>query len=100
MGETPKLVNDCVESGVNESMNSEILDQSKSCRGSGELPEWGEVAKEVDRSGVRPGGVGNCNKEPRSPSGPKSTSERDVVFTSGPKSCGSRSWDVRSELGT
>ena len=88
-----------MESGVNESMNSEILDQSKSCGESGELPEWGEVEKEVDRSEAQPEGVGNCNKEPRSPSGPKSTSERDV-FVSGPKSCSSRSWDVRSELGT
>jgi hypothetical protein len=81
-------------------MNSEILDQLKSCGESGKLPEWGEVAKEVDRLGVWPGGVGKCSKEPRSPSGAKSTSGRDVVFASGPKSCGSRSWDVRSELGT
>jgi len=51
-GETPELVNDCVESGVNESMNSVILDKSKSCRGNGELHGWGEVAKDVDRSGV------------------------------------------------
>ena len=85
-----------MESGVNESMNSEILDQSKTW-GDGELPE-GEVTKEVHRSGARPGCIGNCNKVPRSPSGPKSTSERDIVFASGPKSCGS-SWDVRSELG-
>ena len=81
-------------------MNPVTVDQSKSCGRSGELPEWGEVAKEVVRSGVWSGGVGNCNKEPRSPSGPKSTSERDVVFATGSKSCVSRSWDVRSELGT
>jgi len=37
--ETPEFVNDCVESGVNGSMNSVILDQSKSCGRSGELPE-------------------------------------------------------------
>jgi len=63
-----------VESQVNGSMNPVILDQSKSCGRSGKLPEWGEVVKEVDRSGVRPGDVENCNKGPRSPSGPKSTS--------------------------
>ena len=99
MGGTPELVNDCVESGVSVSMSSEILDQSES-RGSGGIPGSGEVEKEVDRLGVRPGGVGNRKKEPRSPSAAKSASERDVVSASGPKSCGSRSWEVRSELGT
>ena len=82
---------DCVEPGINESINSVILDQSKSCRGSGELPEWGEAVKEVHMSGGGPAGIGNCNEELKSSNESKSTNELDIVFASRPKSGGSRS---------
>ena len=86
-----ELVNgddDCVEPGGKRLINSVIVDQSRS---SEESPEWGNAGKEVCRSGGRPAGIGNCNKELRSSNEPKSLDELDVNFASCPGSGGSRS---------
>ena len=66
-----------------------IVDQSKFSKENEKSSEWGKVAKEVDRSG--PAGSGNCKKEPRSCSEPKSPEELDVNVASCPGSGGSRS---------
>ena len=84
-----------VEPDENESINSVILDKSKSCGGKGAVSKWGKAVK-VDR----PSGIGNCNEEPRSSNDPKSTNKLDLIFASCPKSGGSRSCDWRSEVGT
>ena len=84
---SPELINDdddCVEPG-----GKRIVDQS--CKRSEESPEWGNAEKEVDRSGGRPAGIGNWNKELRSSNEPKSLDELDVIFASCPGSGGSRS---------
>lgn len=57
-------VDDCAEPGGKRLINSVIVDQSKSCKRREESIEWGEAAKEVDRS-AGPAGIGNCNKELR-----------------------------------
>ena len=77
----------CVEPGGKRLINSVIVDQS--CKRSEESPEWGNAEKEVDRSGGRPAGIGNCNKELRSSSEPKSLAKLDVIFASCPGSGGS-----------
>ena len=78
----------CVESGGKRLLNSVIVDQSRFSKENEESFEWGKAAKEVDRSG--PAGIGNCNKEPKSCSEPKSL-ELDVNIASCPGSEGSRS---------
>ena len=86
-----ELVNgdeDCVDPGGKRLINSVIVDQSKSCKRSEESPEWGNAEKEVDRSGGRPVGIGNCNKELRSSNEPKSL---DKLFASFVSCGGSRS---------
>ncbi len=80
---------DCVESGGRGLMNV-IVDQSKSCQVSEESSEWIEGAIETDKSGGS-AGIGNCNKELRSPSEFKSLDELDVVVASCPSPGGSRS---------
>ncbi len=69
---------DCVESGEMRLMRSVMVDQSMSCKESEESPEWDKVESEVDESGG-PRGIGNCIKELRSCSEPKSLDELDVV---------------------
>lgn len=91
---------DCVEPGGKRLINSVIVDKSKSCNGSEGSAEWGEAAKEVDRSGGGPADIGNWNKELRSSNEPESLDEREVIFASYPRSGGSRSCEARSELGT
>lgn len=91
-GKSLELVNeddDCVESGGKRLINPVIVDQSKSRKRSEESPECGNAEKEVDRSGGRPIGIGNCNKELRSSNEPKSLDELDVIFASRPGSGGS-----------
>jgi hypothetical protein len=80
---------DCVESGGRGLMNVTV-DQSKSCQISEESFEWIEGAIEADKSGGS-AGIGNCNKELRSPSEPKLLDELDGVVASCPGSGGSRS---------
>ena len=54
----------CVEpDGKKRLIDSVIVDQSRSWKSSEESPEWGNAEKEVDRSGGRPAGIGNCNEE-------------------------------------
>jgi len=89
---------DCVESGGRGLMNV-IVDKSKSCQGSEETSDGIEGTTEADKSG-RSAGIGNCNKELKSCSEPKSLDELDVVVVSCPSPGGSRSRDGRSELGT
>ena len=91
---------DCVESGGKRLINSGIVDKSKSCKRSEGSAEWGEAAREVDRSGGRPVCIGNCNKELRSSNEPKSLDKLDIIFASCPRSGGSRSSDARSDPGT
>ena len=79
----------CVESGEKRLLNSVIVDQSKFSKVNEVSPEWGKAAKEVDRLG--PAGIGNCNKELRSCSEPKSLEELDVNVASCLRSEGSRS---------
>ena len=101
MGGSLELVNgvdDCVDPGGKRLINSAIA-ESNSCRGE-ESAEWGKAAKEVDKSGGGPAGIGNCNKELRSSNKPRSLDELDMIFASCPRSGGSRSRDARSELGT
>ena len=82
---------DCVVPGGSRLINSVIVGQSKSCKRSEESPKSGEAAKEVDGSGRRPAGIGNCNKELRSSNEPRSLDRLDVIFVSCPRSGGSRS---------
>jgi hypothetical protein len=82
---------DCVEPGGKRLINSVIVDQSKSCKRNEESPEWGNAEKEVDGSGGRPTGIGNCNKELRSSNEPKSLDKLEVIFASCPGSGGFRS---------
>jgi hypothetical protein len=89
----------CVESGGKRLLNSVIIDQSEFSKENEESTKWGKAAKEVDRS-RGPAGIGNCNKELRSCSEPKSLEKLDVNVASCPGFGGSRSWDERSELGT
>jgi hypothetical protein len=84
----------CVESGGKRLLDSVKVDQSKVdqsrfSKGNEESSEWDKAAKEVDRSG--PAGIGNCNKELKSCSEPKSLEELDVNVASCPGSGGSRS---------
>ena len=83
-------VDDCVEPGGKRLINSVIVDQSKSCKISEESTEWGEAARDVDRSGGRVC-IGNCNEELRSSNEPKSLDKLDVIFASCPRSGGSGS---------
>ena len=82
---------DCVEPDGKRLIYSVIVDQSRSWKSSEESPEWGNAEKEVDGSGGRPAGIGNCNKELRSSNEPKSLDELNVNFASYPGSGGSRS---------
>lgn len=77
--------NDCVEPG------GRLKNSSKSRTRSEESLKWGKAAKEVDKSGGRPAGIGNCNEETRSSNEPKSPDELNVIFASCPGSGGSRS---------
>lgn len=61
---------DCVELGEIVSINSVILDQSRSCKGNEELSK----AVKPDGSG-KTAGIGNCNEELRSSNDPTSTNE-------------------------
>jgi len=80
----------CVESGGKRLLNSVIVDQSKFSKENEESSEWGKASKEADRSG--PTGMGNCNKELRSCSEPKSLEEElDVNVALCPRSGSSRS---------
>jgi hypothetical protein len=79
----------CVESGGKRLLKSVIVDQSKFPKENEKSSEWGKAAKEVDRSG--PAGIGNCNKELRSCSEPKSLEELDVDVSSCPEFGGPRS---------
>ena len=79
----------CVESGGKRLLNSIKVDQSKFSKENEKSSECGKAAKEVDRSG--PAGIGNCKKELRSCSEPKSLKELDVNVASCPRSGGSRS---------
>ena len=76
-----------MESGGKRLLNSAIVVVGQS-KLNEESSEWGKAAKEVDRSG--PAGIGNCNKESRSCSEPKSLEELDVNVALCP-SGGSRS---------
>ena len=94
VGGSLELVNggdDCVEPGGKRSMNSVILDKLMSFKRSKESPEWSEAAKEVDRSGGGPAGIGNCNKELRSSNEPKLLDELNMISASRPRSGGSGS---------
>jgi len=71
-------------------MRSVIANQSMSCKDSEESPEWDEAENEVDKSGG-PAGIGNCSKELRFGSEPKSLDELDVVVAPCSTSGGSRS---------
>lgn len=81
----------CVESDGKRLSNSVrvVVGQSKFSKVNGESYEYGKAAKEVDRSG--PAGIGNCNKEPKSCSKPKSLEDLDVNVASCPRSGGTRS---------
>ena len=79
----------CVMSGGKRLLNSVIMDQSEFSKENEESSKRGKAAKDVDRSG--PAGIGNCNKELRSCSEPKSLEELDVNVASCPRSGGSRS---------
>ena len=79
----------CVESGGKRLLNSVIVDQSKFSKENEESSEWDKAAKDVDRSG--PVGVGNCNRELKSCSEPKSLEKLDVNVASRPRSGGSKS---------
>jgi hypothetical protein len=78
----------CAESGGKRLLNSVMVDQSKFSKENEESSRRGKAAKEVDKSG--PAGIGNCNKELKSCSKPKSL-ELDVNAVSCPRSGGSRS---------
>ena len=94
VGGSLELVNGddgCVQPGGERLINSVIVDQSKSCKRSEESPVCGNAGKEVDMSGGRPSGIGNCNKELRSSNEPKSLDKLEVIFASCPGSVGPRS---------
>ena len=79
----------CVKSGEKRLLNSVIIDQSELSKENEESSKWGKAAEKVDRSGSA--SIGNCNKELKSCSEPKSLEELDVNVASCPRSGGSRS---------